>query len=95
MKQKRVFTDTVKRFRTIDTESGEAVTVGISDTTAAKCDGTTEQYKSVYLLIQSGDEAERVVFIDHAQARALASALQSYAVRALPTTGGESTGADE
>lgn len=103
MKQKGVFTDTVKRFRTICTESGETVTVGIADTTTTQGDKVTERHKSVYLLIKveenDGTQTETAVFFDHAQARALSSALQSYAVRATPYTGAntakENPGNDE
>lgn len=90
MKQKRVFTDTVKRFRTIGTENGETVTAGIADTTTTQGDKVTERHKSVYLLIEveadDGTQTETAVYLDHVQSRALAFALQSFAVRATPYT---------
>lgn len=99
MKQKGVFTDTVKRFRTICTESGETVTVGIADTTTSQGDKVTERHKSVYFLIEveadDGTKTETAVFFDHTQAHDLAAALQSYAVRATPYTPKESPGSDE
>lgn len=103
MKQKGTFTDTTKRFRTICTESGETVTVGIADTTTTQGDKVTERHKSVYLLIgveaDDGTQTETAVFLDHTQARALSAALRSYAVRATPYTGAntakENPGNDE
>lgn len=99
MKQKGTFADTTKRFRTICTESGETVTAGIADTTITQGNKVTERHKSVYLLIEveadDGTQTETAVFLDHTQARALAAALQSYAVRATPYTPKENPGNDE
>ena len=86
MKQKGTFTDTTKRFRTICTESGETVTVGIADTTTTQGDKVTERHKSVYLLIgveaDDGTQTETAVFLDHTQADEIA-ALQKEAADAL------------